>query len=154
MLVLCYLRVPTWAPFRLQFYFDGHNFLAHKLDLEGIGLRMIDKAFVRDVLAPLYVSLTRTATHVVKREQVATLLGHRLTDAYEGEIGNDLSTRREGTRIKHDMGPATIKMYDGFTLVLRVETTYNDVTFFKYHRRVEHRDGTWGMKLAPMRKSI
>jgi hypothetical protein len=22
---LCYLRVPTWAPFRLQFYFNGHN---------------------------------------------------------------------------------------------------------------------------------
>src|SRR3954469_5720563 len=36
MLGLCYLRVPTWAPFRLQFYFNGHNLLAHKLDLEGI----------------------------------------------------------------------------------------------------------------------
>ena len=22
---LCYLRVPTWCPFRLQFYFNGHN---------------------------------------------------------------------------------------------------------------------------------
>ncbi|MCK7509657.1 MAG: hypothetical protein MZV70_40185 [Desulfobacterales bacterium] len=22
---LCYLRVPTWAPFRLQFYFNGHG---------------------------------------------------------------------------------------------------------------------------------
>ncbi len=37
--------------------------------------------------------------------------------------------------------------------VLRVETTCNDVTFFKHHRRVEHRDGTWEMKLAPMKKS-
>ena len=46
MLGLCYLRVPTWAPFRLQFYFNGHNLLAHKLDLEGIGYRMIDNAFV------------------------------------------------------------------------------------------------------------
>ena len=25
---LCYLRVPTWAPFRLQFYFNGHHHLA------------------------------------------------------------------------------------------------------------------------------
>ena len=25
---LCYLRVPTWAPFRLQFYFNGHHELA------------------------------------------------------------------------------------------------------------------------------
>ncbi len=28
---LCYLRVPTWCPFRLQFYCNGHNWLAHKL---------------------------------------------------------------------------------------------------------------------------
>ena len=25
---LCYLRVPTWAPFRLQFYCNPHNWLA------------------------------------------------------------------------------------------------------------------------------
>jgi hypothetical protein len=31
----------------------------------------------------------------------------------------------EGTRIKHYMGPAAIKMYDKFALVLRVETTRN-----------------------------
>ena len=46
MLGLCYLRVPTWPPFRLQVYFNGHNLLAHKLDLAGIGYRMIDIAFV------------------------------------------------------------------------------------------------------------
>ena len=28
LLGLCYLRVPTWAPFRLQFYCNGHNWLA------------------------------------------------------------------------------------------------------------------------------
>ena len=28
---LCYLRVPTWCPVRLQFYCNGHNWLAHKL---------------------------------------------------------------------------------------------------------------------------
>jgi len=27
---LCYLRVPTWCPFRLQFYFNGHNWLASR----------------------------------------------------------------------------------------------------------------------------
>src|SRR5262249_5207584 len=43
---LCHLRVPTWAPLRLQFYFNGHNLLAHQLDLEGIGYRMLDNAFV------------------------------------------------------------------------------------------------------------
>ena len=28
---LCYLRVPTGCPFRLQFYFNGHGWLAHRL---------------------------------------------------------------------------------------------------------------------------
>ena len=28
----CYVRVPTWCPFRLQFYCNGHNWLARQLD--------------------------------------------------------------------------------------------------------------------------
>jgi len=43
---LCYLRVPTWAPFRLQFYFNGHNQLALKLKEAGIGYTLLDNAFV------------------------------------------------------------------------------------------------------------
>ena len=43
---LCYLRVPTWAPFRLQFYFNGHNWLARQLDKKGIGYTLADNAFV------------------------------------------------------------------------------------------------------------
>ena len=72
----------------------------------------------QDVLRPLYEALSRTAIHAVKCEQVATFLGRRLTESYEGEIGNDFSTRMEGTRIKHHMGPASIKMYDKFALGL------------------------------------
>jgi len=52
------------------------------------------------------------------------------------------------------MGKVAIKMYDKFGLVLRIETVANDVSFFKHHRRVEHRDGTWEMKVAPLKKSI
>ncbi len=52
---LVYLRVPTpgsspgaaWAPFRLQFYCNGHSWLARKLTAEGIGYTMTDNAFVR-----------------------------------------------------------------------------------------------------------
>ena len=33
---LCFLRVPTWAPFRLQFYCNGHNILARQLEQAGI----------------------------------------------------------------------------------------------------------------------
>jgi hypothetical protein len=34
---LCYLRVPTYAPFGVQFYCNGHNILANKLEKAGIG---------------------------------------------------------------------------------------------------------------------
>jgi hypothetical protein len=44
---LIYLRVPTWCPFRLQFYCNGHSWLAHKLSAEGIGYTMADNAFLR-----------------------------------------------------------------------------------------------------------
>lgn len=44
---LCYLRVPTWAPFRLQFYYNGHNELAAKLRARGIGFTMLENAFVK-----------------------------------------------------------------------------------------------------------
>ena len=44
---LCYLRVPTWCPFRLQFYCNGHSWLARKLDRAGIGYTLADNAFVQ-----------------------------------------------------------------------------------------------------------
>ena len=210
---LCYLRVPTWAPFRLQFYFNGHNFLACQLSRQGIGYRLLDNVFVgiedftraqaladslraetlhrildrvvgwlcpilphfktgyhwslmqveyatdivfvgMEQLRPVYEELVRTAIHTVKPEHVATFLGRRLDERFEGELGNDFHTRIEGTRIKHHMGRNSIKMYDKLGRVLRIETTSNDVTFFKHYRRVEHRDGTWEMKNAPVKKSI
>jgi len=43
---LVYLCVPTWAPFRLQFYCNGHSWLARKLTAKGIGYTMADNAFV------------------------------------------------------------------------------------------------------------
>ena len=43
---LCYLRVPTWCPFTLQFYCNGHRYLANKLQKKKIAFEMIDNAFV------------------------------------------------------------------------------------------------------------
>ena len=43
---LCYVRVPTWCPFRLQIYFNGHNWLAAELDKRHIGYKLIDNLFV------------------------------------------------------------------------------------------------------------
>ena len=45
-------------------------------------------------------------------------------------------------------------MYDKHGIVLRIETTSNDVSFFKHHRKVEHRQGPSTRKLAPVKKSI
>ena len=44
---LCYLRVPTWLPFRLQFYCNGHSWLARELRRAGIDFALEDNAFVR-----------------------------------------------------------------------------------------------------------
>jgi hypothetical protein len=210
---LCYLRVPTWAPFRLQFYFNGHSWLARQLDRRGIGYTLQDNAFVgiddfakaqglvdrfdvkklhrkldryswqfcpvlrrfksgihwslmqieyatdlvfrkREDLQPLYEPMVRTVIHAVKAENVATFLGRKLDPRFAGEAGNDFHTRIEGTRVRHHLGPAALKMYDKHGSVLRIETTVNDVTFFKHRRRVVHRDGTRELKLAPLRKTI
>jgi hypothetical protein len=210
---LCYLRVPTWAPFRLQFYCNGHNWLARQMTLQNISFRQSDNTFLQidDIkraqelsdafpverlhrllddlaarycpaishfpesyhwsvmqveyatdlmfrrqqdLAPLYQTLVRTAIHAVKADNVATFLGRKLHGNFEDELGNDFHTRIEGTRIKHHMGPAAIKMYDKQAIVLRIETTVNDLTFFKHHRTVKHRDGSSEQKLAPMQKTI
>jgi hypothetical protein len=69
-------------------------------------------------------------------------------------MGNNFNTRIEGTRIKHSMGPVSIKMYDKFALALRIESTVNNVSFFKHYRTVEHRDGTQQKKWAALKKGI
>jgi hypothetical protein len=43
---LCYVRVPTWCPFRLQIYFNGHNWLANLLKKHKLNYRLIDNLFV------------------------------------------------------------------------------------------------------------
>jgi hypothetical protein len=43
---LCYLRVPTWAPYRLQFYCNGHQWLARQLERHGIGFTLADNVFL------------------------------------------------------------------------------------------------------------
>jgi predicted transcriptional regulator len=210
---LVYLRVPTWAPFRLQFYCNGHSWLARQLTAEGITFTAADNAFTRiadwqraqdladafspeqlhrvldryaalccpvlDVfgqmyhwslmqveyatdlsfrsaatLKPLYEQLVRESVLSVKAEQIATFLGRKITPLLAQEIGSQFSTRIEGTCIKHRFGKASIKMYDKFGCVLRIETTTNDVSFFKHHRKVEHRDGPPSRDLADVKKTI
>ncbi len=210
---LGYVRVPTWCPFRLQVYFNGHSLLENKLKEEGIKYTMLDNAFdsisnweraqqlsndldiekIRAVLDEyagmfcpvhkhfnqvyhwsimqaeyatdivfnkqedlqvLYHDLVATAIHTVKPENISTFLGKKLSSLYQGEIGNNYNIRIEGSRIKHSMGKNTIKMYDKFSKILRIETTTNDVSFFKHYRKVEHKDGTNSIKWAGLKKNI
>jgi len=210
---LIYMRVPTWAPFRLQFYCNGHSWLARRLTAKGIGFVAADNAFVHiddwpraqeladgfspdrlhrvldryaalccpvlgafgqlyhwslmqveyatdlvfrsaATLAPLYEQLTREAVLSVKAEQIATFLGRQITPLLAQELGSQFATRIEGTCIKHRFGSASIKMYDKLGTILRIETTVNDVSFFKHHRKVEHRQGPSSRALAPVKKTI
>lgn len=210
---LCYLRVPTWCPFRLQFYCNGHNVLANQLAVHGIDFELADNAFLAiadfgqanqlaeafavemlhaklDAYAALYCPVVKTlqmsyswslmqveyATDIVFRNQaalqrfyphlvetliqavkpvdVATFLGRKLHGNYQDEMGNRFNKRWLGTRIKHTMGPVSIKLYDKFNIVLRIETTVNDVSFFDQYRQVHHRDGTTSSRHAPMKKTI
>src|SRR5215831_14940331 len=47
-----------------------------------------------------------------------------------------------------------IKIYDKFALVLRIETTTNDVSTFKHYRTVQHQQGPASYALAPVKKNI
>ena len=95
-----------------------------------------------EILTPLYDSLSRQAVLGADAPRVASFLGKKITPVVAQEIGSRLSTRIEGRCIKHSMGAANVKVYDKFSRVLRIETTVNDVSFFKHHRKVEHRGGT------------
>ena len=208
-----YVRVPTWCPFQLQVYFNGHNVLANQLSNKKISYSMVDNAFdyIEDfekaqklsnaldinklfkklvwlsklycpihqqfgetyhwsimqveyatdivfdnaaTLKPLYDDLIATAIHTVKPANICTFFGQKLHGNYEGQMGNNYNIRLEGSRIKHSMGAVSIKMYDKFNKILRIETTVNDVSFFKHYRTVEHRDGTTSQEQAAMKKNI
>lgn len=42
---LCHLRLPTWAPFRLQFSCHGHDWLARQMRQAGIRFKNADNGF-------------------------------------------------------------------------------------------------------------
>jgi hypothetical protein len=90
----------------------------------------------------------------VKAGQVARFLGRQITPQLAREIGSQFATRIEGTCVKHRFGKASIEMYDKFGIVLGIEITPNDVSFFKHHRKVDHRDHPPTRELAAVSKTI
>ncbi len=85
---------------------------------------------------------------------MASCRGKKLSPQLAQKIGSRLTTRIEGTGIKHHLGKVSIKIDDQFPRVLRLETTTHDVSFFKHHRKVEHRDGYEFREMAPLQKTI
>jgi len=77
---------------------------------------------------------------------VATFLGKKITPQLAQEIGSRFATRTEGTCIKHRLGKASVKMYDKFGRVLRLETTTNDVSFSNTTAR-------WNVETIPVTES-
>ena len=85
----------------------------------------------------------------VKSDNIATFLGQRITYNCKKEIGANYNQRILGTRIKHHMGDVSIKMYDKFGYVLRIESACNDIGTFwvkrkwitgtAVHRKKKHR---------------
>lgn len=236
---LCHLRVPTWCPFRLQFYYNGHNWLARQLDAAKIPYNLIDNAIVNigtatdnddmikkyytqlqkisdsfdikqlqnkldnyaDRFCPvakelchvgyhwsimqaeyatdiifkddktvgqIYDSLLNTLIQTVQPVDIAKFLGRKAlkNGKLHGKNNLEIDTscksiemrikgeRHLMRRIKHRMGSSSIKMYDKFSRVIRIETTTNNPSEFRHYRSVEQRDSTKTNKLAPVRKYI
>ena len=105
-------------------------------------------------LEPLYDEIIRTAIFTVKPDDIAAFLGQRITYNCKKEAGTKYNQRILGTRIKHHMGDVSIKMYDKFGCVLRIESTCNDISTFRVKRIVEHSDGSSTEQKAPLKKSI
>ena len=210
---LCFVRVPTIAPYKMDIYFNGHNWLESKLRKKGISYQKVDNAFAHiadyeeaqrlsdrvrvedlhkaldifierfcpmpeawnlscnhtisqveyacdilfkseEALKPLYDNIIKTAMHTVTPDNIANFLGKRFSVLFEGEAGSRLGRRILGTRIKHQMGEISVKIYDKFGSIIRIEVTSNDVSQLKVFRDVQKRDGSIAQSVAPVKKSI
>jgi hypothetical protein len=156
LLGLCYIKVPTVAPFALGFYFNGHSLLETKLNWT---LSEVEYSYdiifkSADVLKPIYDNIITTAMHTITPENIANYLGKRFSLQFDGEAGSRYNKRILGTRIKHQLGDTSVKIYDKFGSVLRIEVTSRNVSEMRVFRDVQKRDGTVEAKMAPVKKSI
>lgn len=213
LLGLCFMKVPTKAPFKCMFYYNGHNWLEQMLIKKSIPFQKKENAFIsigdfeaaqkicdsiripdihqalnilvkrfcplpeewnlsfnftisqveyaldiafknKDILKHLYENIVKTAMHTITPENIANFLGKRFSNLFEGESGTRYNRRILGTRIKHQMGEISVKIYDKFGSVLRIEVTCLDVSKINIFRDVQKRDGTIEKKVAPAPKSI
>jgi hypothetical protein len=91
----------------------------------------------KEDLGEIFPRLVRGAMNNFSAPQVMRFLGKKPHGNYTGEVVSDYCKRTEGVRVKHRMGKNSVKMYDKWGQLLRVETTMNDPRPFQVYRRRE-----------------
>lgn len=106
-----------------------------------------------DALKACYPAFVRYAIHDLDSRDVLRFLSQKLSQNYKGEVTTDYKRRVEGIRVKHSAKWNSVKMYDKFGRLLRIETTINDPGAFKV-RRCAQGDPKSERKLRPIRKTV
>lgn len=208
-------RIQTWLPFPVQVCVNGREWLARRMDEQGLSYRRADNCFLwiedfakaqqamdlqlctdwpkelgrvaallspaqdkilrgpvpyywtthqsewatdlafkdRRSLAAVYPRLLLHGITSFSSADVMRFLGKKLDPRFQGEIVGDLRERPEGVRIKHKVGPNSVKLYDKQGSVLRTETTINEPKGFRVYRAAEG-DAQGKKSWRPMRRGL
>ena len=112
-----------------------------------------------EALGDLFPRLIHHGIETFASPDVMRFLGYKLPahggvhGRFAGEVVSDLRERPEGVRLRHRVGRNSVKMYDKYGTVLRVETTINDVRGLRVFRRPA--DEPQGQRQwLPLRKGV
>lgn len=106
-----------------------------------------------EALAAFYPKLIRAGISIFGSDDVMRFLGKKANGNFRGEVKSSYRKRSEGMRIKHWYKDNSIKAYDKFGRLLRLEPTINTPRDFRVYRPKEgdpHGQRTW----RPMRKGV
>jgi len=141
----------SWASLLDRWADQSHPWLAQLLPVEvpyywsvQEGEYATDIAFRSpDDLQRLYPQWVHYATELLQSSDVLRFFGYRVTKTGQcrgglpGEVVTTIKELVEGTRVKHRVGQNSVKMYDKFGQVLRLESLLINVHAFKAYRRRE-----------------
>lgn len=131
------------APFRVDYYWSTHQ-----------SEWATDIMFRSpEALAKIYPALVRTGICAFGSTDVMRFLGKKPRGPFTGEVMSHYGKRTEGIRLKHQLKANSLKVYDKFGRILRVETTLNNPRDFRVYRTKEGEpegERSW----RPMRKGI
>jgi hypothetical protein len=104
-------------------------------------------------LADIYPRLVRHAMRHFHSPDVMRFLAQKAPGNFIGEIVSSFKNRVEGMRVKHWVRGNSVKMYDKFGSVLRIETTVAKTSDFKV-LRPPHDDPKGELAWRPLRKGV